>query len=191
MSFLLGSEKSSTKAPDWWAEPAREMLQRSIDIGKAGHMPYAGPQVAALDPAQIASMQNNAGAADAFGLNSAMPNIPQATDYGNGISGYSSMPLFDQQMNWMKDNRPGQLDFYNSFFVDPTTGENGANMGETLAQQVQREANYEGNRGPANEGAGSSSPGHGREGEGFSGLGLGDIGGAFGGGGGRGWGGLW
>ncbi|MBO9432359.1 hypothetical protein [Sulfitobacter sp. R18_1] len=172
MSFLLGSEKSSTKAPDWWAEPAREMLQRSIDIGKAGHMPYAGPQVAAFDPAQVAAMQNNANAANAFGMESALPNVLQATDYGNGISGYSSLPLFDQQMDWMKENRPGQLDFYNSFFVDPVTGENGTNMGQTFAQQQAQPFFHDG---PANERGGS--PGHGGRGGGF---GLGDIAGAVG-----------
>lgn len=128
MSFLFGSSKTESSVPEWLEQPAREMLQRSIDMGKTGYMPYAGPQVAALDPAQIASMQNTNAAAGAFGLNQAMPNVPQATDFGGGMMGYSSMPLYQQQQDWMAQNRPGQKSFYDSFFVDPYTGGEGSRM---------------------------------------------------------------
>lgn len=130
---LFGSETSETELPDWVAEPAREMLQRSVDMGKAGFMPWTGPSVAAIDRSQVAGMRNNQDMAAAFGMQTAMPNIMPATDYGNGVFGHSAMPLYDQNMAELERTRPGQMDYYNSFFVDPVTGVEGSRMQQSAA----------------------------------------------------------
>lgn len=171
MSFLFGSSSSETTIPEWLEQPAREMLQRSIDQSKVGHMPYAGPQVAGLDPQQVAAMQNTSSAASAFGLNSAAPRVPEATDYGNGLWGVSSMPLYQQQMQYMQNERPGQLQYYNDFFVDPVSGQAGARMIDTptiegVLQQVVRDYGGAGDQGYGGPGE-SGDAGLG----GYSGLG--------------------
>lgn len=122
MSFLTGKKESSSSLPEWMAGPSKEMLQRSLDMSKVGYMPYAGPQVAALDPAQVASMYATDSSAQAFGMPSAIPRIQGPTDFGGGTFGYSSMPLYDQQQQWFAETRPGQKQFYDSMFVDPYTG---------------------------------------------------------------------
>lgn len=127
-SGLFGSSESKSELPDWVVGPATEMLQRSVDMGKAGYMPWTGPSVAAIDPSQIAGMQNNNDMAAAFGMATAMPRMMEATDYGNGLFGHSAMPLYDQNMAALQERAPGQMDYYNSFFVDPVTGVEGSRM---------------------------------------------------------------
>ena len=186
MSFLFGSSSSTTEIPEWLQGPTEEMLQRSIDQSKVGYMPWAGPTVAAFDPAQVASMQNTNTAAQAFGMNAALPRINGATDYGNGMWGYSSMPLYDQQQSWMATNRPGQQQFFNDFFVDPVTGQAGRNMlapvtTDMLMQGPRTdEKPYDYGGAGDHYGGGMASPG------GFNGetgqSGVGGIGDMFGGG---------
>lgn len=190
MSFLFGSRSSETTIPEWLQRPTEEMLGRSIDMGKTGYMPYAGPQVAAFDPAQVAAMQNNSQAANAFGMQNAMPRIPNATDYGNGTWGYSSMPLYERQQQWTADNRPGQQSFYDSFFVDPKTGSAGDRMGpvptkqEILAGLSQPDYGGAGDQG---YGAGADGPqgggigGYSGFGDMFNGGGPGQSGSTYGG----------
>lgn len=133
-SGLFGSSESTTEVPDWIKGPAVEMLQRSVDMGKTGYMPWTGPDVAAFDPSQKAAMQNNQNMAAAFGMESAMPQVYGAQNYGGGVWGRSSMPLYEQNMQTLQETRPGQMDYYNSFFVDPTTGQNGARMDDPLSR---------------------------------------------------------
>jgi hypothetical protein len=147
---LFGSSESTTELPDWVVGPAQEMLQRSVDMGKAGYMPWTGPSVAAIDRSQVAGMKNNQDMAAAFGMQTAMPNIMPATDYGNGVFGYSSMPLYEQNMATLQETRPGQMDYYNSFFVDPVSGVEGANMnagqqGSTGPLTYNQSPQFEGN----------------------------------------------
>jgi len=126
--WLFGSSESKTELPGWITGPASEMLQRSADLGKAGYMPWTGPSVAALDRAQISGMRNNAAMANAFGMDARMPEISASTGYGNGLRGHSAMPLYDQNMATLQERAPGQMDYYNSFFVDPVTGVEGSRM---------------------------------------------------------------
>ena len=130
LDWLFGSSESSTSVPSWIKEPAQEMLRRSVDMGRTGYMPWTGPVVAAFDPAQQGAMRNNAAMRSAFGMDATMPRIPQAQDFGGGMWGYSSMPLYDANMAELQRTRPGQMDFYNSYFVDPVTGVPGSRMNQ-------------------------------------------------------------
>lgn len=134
-SLLFGKSESKSEIPGWLKDAATEMLARSTSMGKTGYMPWSGPDVAALTPDQLAARQNTNSAASAFGLNVGGLGTPVAQDFGNGIRGHSSLPLYEGQMDWMRQNRPGQLDFYNSHFVDPVTGAPGANMNQGQPQQ--------------------------------------------------------
>lgn len=184
---LFGSTTTESSVPAWLEGPATEMLQRSVDLSKVGYQPYAGPQVAALDPAQVAAMQNTNDAAGAFGMNQAMPRIPNAQDFGNGTWGYSSLPLFDQQMAWLEQNRPGQKSFYDDFFVDPQTGQAGARMADPqtvtgLLEEIVRDyggAGDQGYGGPGERGGGGG--GYSGFGDMFDGGGPGQSGTSYGG----------
>lgn len=122
MGGLFGSKQSTASIPGWLEDAATEMLDRSVSLGKTGYMPWSGPDVAALTPDQLAARENTNRAASAFGMSVGGLGTPGATDFGNGIWGHSSLPLYNQQMDWMRENRPGQLDYYNSHFIDPVTG---------------------------------------------------------------------
>lgn len=122
MGGLFGKSESSASIPGFVEDAAKEMLAQSVAMGKTGYMPWSGPDVAALTPDQLAARENTNSAASAFGLNVGGLGTPGATDFGNGIWGHSSLPMYDQQMQYMQANRPGQLEYYNGFFVDPVTG---------------------------------------------------------------------
>lgn len=96
-----------------------------------GYVPYYGPDVAALTPMQEAAMQNVAGAAGAFGLatptGAGVTGMPTATEYAGGIRGYSSAPMFEQAQAELARRRPAQKSYLDSFFIDPVTGQYGAN----------------------------------------------------------------
>jgi len=116
-----GSETTKTEVPDWIKQPAIRNLQRAEDVQRIEYMPYRGPEVAAFNATQNAAMNNNIGAAKAFGLldpNStltATTGMPTPTDF-NGFSGYSSMPIYDQALADTKAAQPEAVALYDSLF---------------------------------------------------------------------------
>ena len=116
-----GSETTKTEVPDWIKQPAIRNLQRAEDVQRIEYMPYRGPEVAAFNATQNAAMNNNIGAAKAFGLldpNStltATTGMPTPTDF-NGFSGYSSMPIYDQALAETKAAQPEAVALYDSLF---------------------------------------------------------------------------
>ena len=90
--------------------------------------------MAAFTPMTNASFDNTANAASAFGMttptagsSAAYGGMGPATDYGNGVMGYSAKPIYDNMMSEFAADRPGQYNYINSFFIDPVTGAPGAN----------------------------------------------------------------
>ena len=124
------SQTTSVAIPEYIEASAQRNLNKAEAISQLGYVPYYGPDVAAFSPAQQAAFQNTAGAAGAFGL--ASPTDPYGgmgapTDFG-GVQGYSSAPLYQQSVDALAANRPGQKQYIDSFFIDPTTGAAGANV---------------------------------------------------------------
>ena len=124
------SQTTSVAIPEYIEAAAQRNLNKAEAISQLGYVPYYGPDVAAFSPAQQAAFQNTAGAAGAFGL--ASPTDPYGgmgapTDFG-GVQGYSSAPLYQQSVDALAANRPGQKQYIDSFFIDPTTGAAGANV---------------------------------------------------------------
>lgn len=120
-----GSSKSKTEIPKWLESAARGNIATAKDISKIGYVPYYGPDVAALDPMQTAAMQNTANAASAFGLGAptdAMAGMPQAQTFAGGVQGYSSAPMYQQSLDALKQNAPGQYKAIMDMFIDPITG---------------------------------------------------------------------
>jgi hypothetical protein len=95
-----GSQNQTTQIPKSIMDVAERNLARAEAVQKIDYMPYTGPQVAAFNPTQVQAMQNQIGAAQAFGMApqgmQALQGMPQATTFADGTTGYSSMPLYEQ-----------------------------------------------------------------------------------------------
>jgi hypothetical protein len=114
-----GSTSSSVTIPDWIKEPATRNLARAEQAAQVGYMPWYGPDVAALSPQQLQSMQSTQSAGEAFGLaapGSFSTGLPQAQTFSGGVQGYSSAPLFNQAVADLAANNPGQYNRYNSLY---------------------------------------------------------------------------
>ena len=114
MGFWNSEEKTESRLPEANRETIRVLLNRAVNQAATGFMPYTGDQVAGFDPRQMAAMQNTDAAASAFGLGSAPVNF--------GMGNRGSIGLYDQAMQQAQERAPGQMDYYNSFFINPQTG---------------------------------------------------------------------
>lgn len=119
-----GSQTTRVQVPAWLEDAAQQNLSRADRVSQIGYTPYYGPDVAAMTPMQIASMQNTGQAANAFGMASADPmaGLPQAQTFAGGVQGYSSAPLYEQSLAALEANRPGQYDAITGMFINPQTG---------------------------------------------------------------------
>ena len=130
-----GSSTSSVQIPEYIETAAQNNLNMAQDVSQIGFVPQYGPSVAAFTPMTNASFDNTANAASAFGMttptagsSAAYGGMGPATDYGNGVMGYSAKPIYDNMMSEFAADRPGQYNYINSFFIDPVTGAPGANV---------------------------------------------------------------
>jgi hypothetical protein len=117
-----GSQTQQVQIPKWIEEPATRNLAAAEEAAKVGYMPYYGPQVAAFNPTQLAAMQSNIGAAEAFGLLprgqiTAAQGMPAPTEFAGGQMGYSSAPLYEQALAELQARRPEQVAQYGKQFV--------------------------------------------------------------------------
>lgn len=119
---LGGSQTQTTDVPDWVKAPAQRNLARAEEISQIGYVPYMGPEVAAFTGQQMAGFNNASQAANAFGMGSAAPDMPQAQTFAGGVQGYSSAPMFEQALQSLKTSRPGQYEAIMNQFINPYTG---------------------------------------------------------------------
>jgi len=118
-----GGQSTKTEIPEWAESATKRNLARAEEVQKIGYMPYYGPDIAGFTPTQQAAMQNNLAAASAFGMaapTDAMAGMPQAQDFGGGISGYSSGNLFDQAVAEFEAREPAYAKEYNELFAGNT-----------------------------------------------------------------------
>jgi hypothetical protein len=116
-----GGQTQKVEIPKWIEEPATRNLARAEAAQQIGYQPYYGPDVAAFNPTQLAAMQSNIGAAEAFGLlqpgMTAAQGMPAPQTFAGGQMGYSSAPLFEQAVAEMQARDPAQAAAYNRLFV--------------------------------------------------------------------------
>lgn len=122
-----GSQTAETAVPEWAKQYAQQnILGPAAAAAQMGYMPYYGPDVAAMTPAQTAAMQSGIGAAEAYGLiepGSLTPQMGmQAPGNYGGMPAYSSGGLYDMALAELGRRAPGQMAMYRSMFVDPMTG---------------------------------------------------------------------
>ena len=129
-----GGSTSQVTIPEYIEQAAQRNLNKAEGISQIGYTPYYGPDVAAFTPMQQAAFQNTANTANAFGM--AAPTTQQdimggmnaPTVYANGLSGYSSAPMYEESLAELGRQRPGQKAYIDSFFIDPQTGAAGSNV---------------------------------------------------------------
>lgn len=129
-----GSTTSEVSVPDYIDSAARANLAKADEISQLGYVPQYGPDVAAFTPNQQAAFQNAADMAGAYGMaapssqRDIMGGMGEPTEYANGVSGYSSQPIYQQSLDQLEAERPGQFNHINSFFIDPFTGQPGSRV---------------------------------------------------------------
>jgi hypothetical protein len=118
-----GSQTTEVKIPKWLQDAAKQNISRADVLSTIGYTPYFGPDVAAMTPTQIAAMQGVNQAASAFGLNTVDPmaGMQQPQDFG-GMAAYSSGGGFQDAVNQLMTQRPGQYEALTAPFIDPITG---------------------------------------------------------------------
>lgn len=134
-----GSKSNQKNLPKFYEQDLQQGMDFAQDVSAVGYTPYYGPDVAAFSPMQNASFDSTNMMAGAFNMPTADPAnyMPEPTTFANGIQGYSSAPLYNEAVDALAANRPGQKNYIDSFFVNPVTGAPGAN--QPSAQPV----NYE------------------------------------------------
>jgi hypothetical protein len=101
------------------------MLARGQKLADLGYIPYMGVDVAGINPAERAAMENVGQMASAFGL-----AAPTAVDIGmpevttGGMTGYSAFPIYEGALERFRETRPDQYTAYaEALGYDPLTGE--------------------------------------------------------------------
>ena len=120
-----GSSTTTTSIPGYLKTGIKDNIARANEAAQIGYVPYYGPDVAAFNPTQEAAWANTGQAADAFGLaapSSPMAGMPAPQEFAGGVQGYSSFPLYQQGLEQLKANAPGQYDAIMNMFIDPLTG---------------------------------------------------------------------
>lgn len=123
-----GSTTSEVTVPKYIEDAAKANLAKADAISQVGFTPYYGADVAAFNPMQQAAFQNTADTANAFGMatptspTDIMGNMGAPQTYANGVTGYSSAPMFQDAVDTLGYFRPNQKALLDSFFVNPYTG---------------------------------------------------------------------
>ena len=133
------SAGSATEIPQWVQDAGRKQYQTGTELGQIGYTPYYGADVAAFNPMQESAFRSTGTAADAFGMGPAStvpagatfgPHSPTwATDgiqapqaFAGGVQGYSGMPMYNEALNTLQEQRPYQKQQLEQQFIDPSTG---------------------------------------------------------------------
>lgn len=145
----MGSRSTQkTEIPAYMQEAGEFALQRAKEISELGRLPYMGPEVAAINPAEAALARNVGGMASAFGLEapaaldmSGMPTVTQG-----GMTGYTSYPAFIESMERLRAERPDQYDYFARMGgFDPITGARIAPAAVPAAAPVAARPSYSSN----------------------------------------------
>jgi len=135
--------QQKTEIPSWYEDAVKLQIKRADELQKLGRMPYMGPEVAAINPAEIAASRNVGQMASAFGLEApaelSMGEMPTVTQ--GGLTGYTSYPAYIANMERLKEQRPDQYDFFSRMTgFDPITGAEVEQMSTLPAQTSTRAA---------------------------------------------------
>ena len=110
MDSLGSSATKQTQAAQNFTNAQDAAIARAMELYKRGPTPNVGIDVVAINDAEKAALQNVNAAANAFGLQGAstMPFEGMEVIEQGGLRGYSSYPVFLDNMKRLKELRPAQ-----------------------------------------------------------------------------------
>lgn len=114
-----GSQKTTQKMDPQALKMINEMSAFGKEVAKMPYMPWAGNDVAAFTPQQVAGMQSFANMGNSFGMGmpiNVMSGMPTATTDASGVSGYSSYPAFKEAAARAAMENPEAAARYAAFF---------------------------------------------------------------------------
>jgi len=129
---------------------AETLAQQTVGVGTdaaaTGYTPMYGIDVAGFSPMQTASFEGTDVMANAFNMptTGGQSYLPPTQTIG-GVTGYSSGDVFDANLAALANRRPAQVDYIDSFSIDPITGEMGSRVPDK--QPVALEMQGQGRRG--------------------------------------------
>ena len=106
MSSLFGSSTNKTEIPKYAEDASKQALGMANARNELGYIPYHGPDAAAFNPMQKAGMQGANSMAASMGLGTAAPSFMDAQDFGGGVMGHSSQPLYQANMDALEAANP-------------------------------------------------------------------------------------
>jgi len=119
-SSASGSETSTTAVPQYLEDASRYNLNRGADAANIGYVPKYGPDVAALTPLQLASINNLSQNANAFGMAGGNvtggSGMPDPMQFAGGINAYSSAPAFQEMVSNLQANNPDKYNQIENYF---------------------------------------------------------------------------
>jgi len=119
-SSASGSETSTTAVPQYLENASRYNLNRGVDASNIGYVPKYGPDVAALTPLQLASINNLSQNANAFGMAGGNvtggSGMPDPMQFAGGINAYSSAPAFQEMVSNLQANNPDKYNQIENYF---------------------------------------------------------------------------
>ena len=106
MSSMFGSQTTKNEIPAYAEDTSKQALGMANARNEMGYIPYMGPDVAAFNPMQKAGMQGANTMAASMGLGTAAPSFMEAQDFGGGVMGHSSQPLYQANMDALEAANP-------------------------------------------------------------------------------------
>ena len=120
------SKTSTVEIPEELKLGAAKALSAGMDAASLQYSPNRGVSIAGQTPMQTASNTNYSDAANAFGLMGGGSGLAPTQTSANGIQGYSTGALYDQNVNASmsqadQNKRAGILDGYSDASNDINT----------------------------------------------------------------------
>ena len=119
-SSASGSETSTLAIPQYLEDASRYNLNRGAAAANIGYVPKYGPDVAALTPLQLASINNLSQNANAFGMAGGNvtggSGMPDPMEFAGGINAYSSAPAFQEMVSNLQANNPDKYNQIENYF---------------------------------------------------------------------------
>ena len=110
MSSMFGSKSSKTEVPAYIEDASKQAIGMANARNELGYVPYMGPDVAAFNPMQMNAMQGANTMAQSMGLPTAGLSLMAPEDYGNGVWGHSSAPVYEDSMARLQAANPELFD---------------------------------------------------------------------------------
>jgi hypothetical protein len=121
-----GGQTQVTEIPKWLEEPTVRNIARAEQVQQMEYQPWTGLDVAAQTPQQQMANQMGLNTASAFGMTpagygnvNASSGLPPTQTIG-GVTGYSSLPMYDQALAEARARDPRSAQIRNTLYTGDT-----------------------------------------------------------------------